>query len=45
MNDNSNESVPEVIWVDRDMKRCGKSLAGARRATYKKEYELYVIDH
>lgn len=39
------ESVPDVIYVDRDMKRCGKNFQGARRATYNKEYELYVIDH
>jgi hypothetical protein len=33
----------QVIWVDRDMKRC-KPFGNARRATYVKEYELYVID-
>lgn len=35
---------PEVIWVDHNMKPCKKSST-ARRATYNKEYEVYVIDH
>ncbi len=38
-------NIPEHIWVDRETKVCDKKKAGARRATYYKEYELYVIDH
>lgn len=40
------EEVPQVIYVDRHMKRCkANNPDGARRATYNPQYELYVIDH
>lgn len=38
------DNPPETIYVDSDGKRCEKKT-GARRATYNKEYEVYVIDH
>lgn len=44
--DKGPEYVPQVIYVDRHMKRCRKNNPeGARRATYNQQYELYVIDH
>lgn len=36
--------TPDVIYVDHQMKRC-KKTSTSRRATYNKEYDLYVVDH
>lgn len=36
--------TPNIIWVDRQLKRCKKSST-ARRATYQPEFDLYVVDH